>query len=370
MIRKSGKRKLVIELLALHYDKGYGFQQYILNLLDYFYDHRDYILYDDVIIVCKSTEINLLSKYHDRFVIKDFRICNYFHRLIIQTFLPYKLNLINIDLLISPANTSGLIKRCSEVLVIHDLLFKRKEWLPNRLMRWQRRLMMPISIRKADKIVAISEFTKTDIEFFYPKANGKIEVIYNSFNFSKYEDEESTDIQGEYFLAISTNADYKNQKTILKAFYEYCARGGDKFLVLVGKRNDNSEAGQVYGNLPQNIKEKIIWKSNISNGELGTIYRCASCFISASKFEGLGMPVVEAMSLGLPVLLSDIPPHREVSLNKGEYFEPTDDNSLADKMLNMGFERRGYDVDILKVFSENNTSAKYIELINDFFPGT
>ena len=76
------------------------------------------------------------------------------------------------------------------------------------------------------------------------------------------------------------------------------------------------------------------------------------------------MPVVEAMSFGLPVLLSDIPPHREVSLDKGEYFEPEDAEGLCAKMLNMSFEKKHYSEEVRDLFSDGNTAARYVELIN------
>ena len=357
-------RRLIIDLFALHKNKGYGFQQYILNLLDFFYTHRNIIIYDRVVLVCKDTETVILSKYTDKFEVIDFHTYNYLHRLWLQTIMPFRLNLTKDDLLLYPANTSGLIKRSPSLLVIHDLLFKRKAWLPDTLMRWQREILIPISIRNADKIVAISEFTKHDIEQFYPKSRGKVEIIYNPFNFRKYEGDKNAELGCNYFLAISTNVDYKNQKTILKAFENYCKNGGDKSLVLIGRINEGSEAHQLYIGLSEDVKGKIIWRSNISNEELGALYRSASCFISASKFEGLGMPVVEAMSFGLPVLLSDIPPHREVSLDKGEYFEPEDAEGLCAKMLNMSFEKKHYSEEVRDLFSDGNTAARYVELIN------
>lgn len=116
--------------------------------------------------------------------------------------------------------------------------------------------------------------------------------------------------------------------------------------------------------MSQPVKDRIIWKGNLSNAALGALYRGASCYVSASKFEGLGMPVVEAMSFGLPVLLSDIPPHREVSLGKGVYFKMEDADALCEKMLGMSAERKDYAADIQKMFSDEHTAARYVELIN------
>lgn len=356
--------RLVIELLNLERGKAYGFQEYICNLLNYFYYHRNDINYGRIIIWCKDTEKNFFNQYEDRFEVKGYKYSSYLGRHWLQTTLPFKNKLNKNDLIFSPGNITGVVKRCRIVLTIHDLLFKRKDWLPNKLIRLQREFLVPISIKNADLIVAISKFTKEDIENYYPNAKGKIEVIYNSFNFSKYDGGTATDNVGGYFLSISMNADYKNQKSVLKAFRIYRESGGDKQLVIVGRMNPDSEASREYSRLPQIVKEHIEWKSNISNKELGSIYKGASCFISASKFEGLGMPVVEAMSFDLPVLLSDIPPHREVSMNKAIYFNPSDVEEIAQKMLAMDFVRRGYKDDVREMFSEEKTSAAYIRVFN------
>lgn len=357
-------RRLVIELLSLENGKAYGFHEYIFNLLNYFYQHREKILYDKIIIWCKDASKSSFVKFEDKFEILDFSYESYLKRHWLQSYLPIKYQLNKQDLLFSPGNISGIIKRSSEILTIHDLLFKRKEWLPSKVMRWQRNLLVPISIRKADRIVAISDFTKEDIEHYYPRSKGKIEVIHNSFNFCKFDGNEKADIPHMYFLAISTNADYKNQITIIKAFKRYCENNGDKFLVFVGKLSATSAAANFLYSLPHAIQDRILWKSHISNSELGALYRDSSCFISASKFEGLGMPVVEAMSFGKPVLLSDIPPHREVSLGKAEFFGAMDSEKLSEKMLSMDFSKREYSREIRSLFSETNTSEMYINLIN------
>lgn len=362
--------RFIIDLLTLEKGKAYGFHEYVFNLLNYFYNHRGDICYSKIVIWCKESEKELFSHFNDKFEIEGFKYSSYVKKHWLQTFLPFKYGLNKEDLLFSPGNISGIVRCCSEILTIHDLLFKRKDWLPSKLMRWQREILIPIAIRKADKIVAISDFTKSDVEYFYPQSKGKIEVIYNSFNFSKYSGERVSNIGTPYFLAISTNADYKNQKTILEAYKEYIIKGGRKKLVIVGRLNERTEAYNVYHRMPAEVKVNIVWVSGISNEELGALYRDASCFISASKFEGLGMPVVEAMSFGLPVLLSDIPPHREVSMNLGDYFEPTDVDALSEKMLNMDFERRDYGERIRSKFSEENTSAKYVELINQIYVKT
>ena len=364
------ERTLVFDLLVLHKNKAYGFQQYVLNLLDYFYLYRERINYHRIILVCKKTEEIILSKYDDKFVIDSHSIHGYIHRLWCQTMIPFRLKLDKSDLLISPGNTSGLIAKSTELLVIHDLLFKRKKWIPSRIMRLQRELFIPISIKKADVIVAISKFTADDIVRYYKYAEGKIQVVYNYMNFEKFASPVSNIMNRNYFLTVSTSIPYKNQRTILQAFKKYCELGGSNDLVMIGKMPVESEPWEVFQSLPQHIQRRVTIMSDITNQSLGQLYNFADCFISASLFEGLGMPIVEAMSFGLPVLLSDIPPHHEVSLNKGVFFDPYNENELARLMLNLNNSKRNYCAEIKTLFSHENTSARYIDIINCIYENT
>ena len=358
------RNRLIIDLLIVKKGQSSGYQEYVFNLLNYFYKNRNLIEYKRIVIWCKDSEVEAFREYRDKFEIKPFHYNSYLRRFWLQTILPVREKLTYDDLLFSPGNTSGFIKRSRVILTIHDLLFKRKEWLPKTEMRWQRSIFIPSSIKKADRIVAISNFTKNDIEYYYPKAKGKIEVIYNSINFEKFEDAIEPQFDNDYFLAICSNAYHKNLQTVLKAFKVYCEKGGDKDLIFVGNFSHTGSVASLYESFPIDIKNRIVNKSGISNAELGGLYKGASCYITASLFEGLGMPVVEAMSFGLPLLLSNIPPHREVSLGMGVYFDPFNVEELSYKMLSMDFHKRNYSKDIRQLFDERNTSGNYVCLIN------
>ena len=95
-------------------------------------------------------------------------------------------------------------------------------------------------------------------------------------------------------------------------------------------------------------------------------------YVMPSLFEGLGMPVVEAMYFDLPVILSDLPVFHEVSFEKGIYFDPLDEKDLSDKMFvvqNNSF-CNSYKKQVMNMYSEQNTSHKYIELFNMLYNKT
>ena len=175
--------KLIVECLAYEKGKAYGYQQYLENLLNYFYLNVDKLNFSSIIIYCIDCQKPYFEKYGDKMIIYGCKVNNIISRLFVQSMISWKLNLNREDVVLFTGNYSSLIKRSRHVLVVHDLLFKRKKWIRNVRMRLQRTLYMPLSIKYADKIIAISNFTAKDIVSYYPESRSKINVIYNCFNF-------------------------------------------------------------------------------------------------------------------------------------------------------------------------------------------
>lgn len=360
--------RLVIDLLVMERHKSYGFQEYILNLLGYFHRHREDVLFDKIVIICKRGEESLFAEYSRLFDIVSYPYQSYLKRLWIQTMFPIWLKLKEHDVLLSPGNYTGLIKRCPTVLVIHDLLYKRKGLLKNRMMRYQRELFVPYSIRNADKVIAISKYTADDIRHYYPWVGDKICVVHNYLDFLKFSTTPSTS-KGLYLLAVSSNQYHKNLHTLIRAYGMYADVGGELPLLLVGVLDETTPAGKVYEQLPEPTRKRVIFRADISNEELGKLYQNAACYVSASLFEGLGMPIAEAMYFNLPVLISDGKVFREVSLGRGRYFNPLNADELCKLLLGVDGDKCNYSKDIITMFSEEKTSAKYVDIINNSATG-
>lgn len=362
-------RRLIIEALAFEYGKAFGYQEYIFNLLDYIYKHRKDILYDDVIVICLDSQSKYFTQYRNEISIKSYRCTSVYTRLFIQSYMPFDLRLTKQDLVLYTANYTSLFKKASYILVIHDLLFKRRSLFPYTLMRLQRQFYLPISVKLADKIVAISEFTARDVNSYYRNSTRKIDVIYNYFNFKKFPELQNI-IKEDYFISVCSSAYHKNTITVLKAFDKYSLKGGEYKLVLVGALKQKTESYLFYNQMSDLVKQKIFIYDKIDNNFLALLYTQSKAYISASLFEGLGMPIVEAMFFNLPVILSDYPVFHEVSMDKGIYFNPLVTDDLVDKMF---FIERNQDYsynykdEIIKMYSENNTSRKYIDLFNDIY---
>lgn len=364
------KQRLIIDVLAFEYGKSFGYQEYVLNLLDYFYTHRSDIPFETIIIVSLESQRKYFDKYIDRIQIKTYKCHSILGRLLIQSLMPLDLALKKHDLILYTANYSSLFKRCHHVLVIHDLLFKRKNLFPYNLMRFQREVYFPISIKLADRIIAISKFTASDIVHYYPNSRGKISVVYNYFNFEKFPSMACGTQRHNNFISVCSMAFHKNTITVLEAFEEYCLRKGTFDLLLVGALKKGTIQYERFEQMDIPIKNRVHIYDKISNSLLAELYQTSKAYISASLFEGLGMPIVEAMYFSLPVILSDYPVFHEVSMDRGLYYNPLNKDELVDKMFvvqsmkNIDFN---YSDDIRNVYSAENTSKRYIDILNSFY---
>lgn len=359
-----GDNTLVLDCLGYERNRAFGFNEYLFNLLDYFYVNRTELQYDKIVIACQKSQYESFDKYKDKFIIKCSKLAeNYIGKLVVMTGISFWLRLSKNDTVLFPGNYSGLLKRNKHVLVIHDLLYKRPELMRNRAMQRQRELFIPLSVKLADKVIGISDFTAEDIKKYFPDNKHKVVSIYNYMNLGKYGLPHSAEDDGMYFLTV-TNAWHKDWATLFRAFDNYVKAGGTRKLVVVGRIEQNVFSQDAYNAISEKARSMVIAKRAISNEEMGYLYRHASCYISTSLFEGFGMPIAEAMFFGLPVFLADIQVHREISMGMGEYFAPKDDAALLDLMLHSDYSRKGYQRIIAGKYDGDHTSKKYVDLLN------
>lgn len=297
--------------------------------------------------------------------------CNsYWKRFKVMNSLGTLLHLEKDDTILFPGNYSSLRKHCNHLLVIHDLLYLRKNLMRNRVFRWQRILFVPWSILLADKVVTISKWVKSDVETNYPKiSKDKIEAVYNYFDFNKYGDYYSDEIKQlistPYFLVVSADYPHKNVGKVIEAFSRYAALDSSTKLIIVGKMSE--ERKNQIDLLPKEFKERISILKGISDGDLAQLYRKAKAYINATEFEGLGMPLVEAMYLGTKVVSSNIDVAKEVTDGKAIYFNSTNIDELYHILCHLDEYSQSENSikGIAEKFSAKNTCGRYIEILNN-----
>lgn len=365
--------KLVVDIINFEHGRAYGYEEYLFNLLHYFAAHRSEIDAENVIVACQLEQLDYLkSSFADKFHYFALEGSSYMKRFYNSARLPYLLHLSEKDVILYTINYMPLLNsKCRKILVIHDLLFRHPEFCSRSLsflfFRFQRYVYVPASLRKADKVIAISEFTKKEIMHYYNTNPDKIETIYNFFNFGKYNSDdvcEINEIKKPFFLSICSGVRHKNHEVMLRAFNKYCEKNSTDLFVLVGSLYPS--AMHYLKSLSIEVQQRVVLLSHISNADINYLYKNAKGYISASLFEGLGMPVVEALHFNLPTFLSDTEIHREVSFNKAHYFEPSDWKSLASQMLNNTVST-DFTVEIEERYSEKNTSGRYVSVVNSLF---
>lgn len=259
--------------------------------------------------------------------------------------LPRQVRSENVDLLHVPGFSVGIQKTVPVVLTVHDLIGSK---FPNQkgvASKFYWGTWLPSSLKRADKILADSEYTKRDILELTHVSEDHIEVVYPSGH-EGYEPREnsairrelfsSLGIKGSYFLFVGTIEPRKNLNRILKAFAEFIKteKTARHFqLVVVGSKG--FAGGEAYKELLANSElseDNLIFPGYLPLSDLNELYAGALAFLFPSLYEGFGIPVLEAMASGTPVLTSTTSSLPEVAGDAALLVDPENTREIAQAM--------------------------------------
>ncbi len=221
--------------------------------------------------------------------------------------------------------------RGAVLISAYDLLVERFAPIFDESMYHQIRAEMRRSVAAADGIICISETTKAELIDFYQTDSSKLYVVplahsevFQPLPLSECQNE----LTGEkpFFLYVGGRGKYKNFKIILDAL-EIWAQKAEVDLVVVG---DEWTAAEKELLIEKNLYNHVRWVGHLDDRMLCLLYNCAQALIYSSLYEGFGLPILEAMACGCPVIASNIPSTVEVGHNIPIYFEPTARESLRD----------------------------------------
>ncbi|HTK24195.1 MAG TPA: glycosyltransferase family 1 protein, partial [Gaiella sp.] len=206
---------------------------------------------------------------------------------------------------------------CPVVVTIHDLSFEREDpVLMGRRDRWIFRRVVPRAARGAARVLTVSERTKRDLVERYGVPPERVVVTPNGVDPSFGPDGASCNLQlGPYALAVGAIQPRKNQLAALAA-----AREAGLELVVVGPVKDESVAAELRA-------QGARLEGYVAVERLAELYRGAACLVQPSRHEGFGLPVVEAMASGTPVVVVPDPALVEVA---GDAAVVVEESQLAD----------------------------------------
>ena len=191
-----------------------------------------------------------------------------------------------------------LAYRGRSVVTIHDLSFERDPSVMGLRDRLIFRAVVPRSARRADRVLAVSDRTKRDLVELYGVAPEHIVVTPNGVD-PVFSPNGRRPAERPYVLVVGTIQARKDPQTAIQALALIC----DKTLCLVfagpdkGGRGDAERAAQAAG-----VADRVEFRGHVSQDELAALYRGAACLVFPSRYEGFGLPVLEAMASGTPVV--------------------------------------------------------------------
>ncbi len=220
------------------------------------------------------------------------------------------------------------------VVTIHDLIFLRYPQYYRLFDRYIYNRKFRSACRKADRIVAVSECTKRDIVDFYGIDPAKIEVIYQGCNpvfaqtvlpKEKLRVQQAYGLPEQFVLNVGTIEERKNLLLAVQAIEQL----EGVHLVAVGRQTAYTDRVKTYIK-EHGLSERVHLFTRLNFGDLPVLYHMASLFVYPSHFEGFGIPIVEALSAGVPVIAATGSCLEEAGGAHSIYVHPDDATGLAD----------------------------------------
>ncbi len=266
-----------------------------------------------------------------------------------QVFFPKILSKYNLDIVHFPNFNVPLLYKQPFIVTIHDIIHhklgnvKKRNWL----YFWAYKKIIKSAVQNSKKIITVSEGSKSDIinEFNIPEE--KVVVIYEGSTEAKTslpkvinEFKKKYLLDKPFFLFVGVKQRNKNLPMLCKAFGRFVKESGLDFDLVIAGRTDPH-----YPDITQDclsLSENLVFIEHFNDEDLEILYHQATAFVSASLFEGFGLPGLEAMSRGLPLAVSNIPVFNEIYESGAIYFDPNSPESIAECLKLLAQDRLYY----------------------------
>lgn len=300
-----------------------------------------------------------------------------------QIALPRAIRKIKPDLLHCTSNTAPIGCSVPLIVTLHDIIFLEKKTSKNNSfyqnMGWYyRRFVVPRILPKCRKIITVSNFECARMRHELKLSEQQIAVIYNGFSKCFYPIEQTEEItkkylpEKEYLFFLGNTDPKKNTPRTLKAYSIYLKYSSRKLPLLIADLKENVIDQILKQEHIEDIKPMLRYPGYIPHSDLPAIYNGASAFLYTSLRESFGIPLLEAMACGTPVITSDTSAIPEVTGRGAILIDPKDENAIANALLKLEqdsacqTEQRNYGFERVKQFSWQKTAQQVLDIYQQF----
>jgi glycosyltransferase involved in cell wall biosynthesis len=222
-----------------------------------------------------------------------------------------------------------------KVVTIHDTVWKRFPETMKRGGPFVEGLLTPLSLQIAARIIADSQFTQSELKDLYPRFKSKIDVIYLASSLTADELTNGSPLSKPYFLFVGSNEPRKNLERMMRAYLQYHkASSSPSDLIIVG--TDQWGGFNIRGFIEDNdLKSSVHVIGKADDSTLRTLYSNAQAVLLVSLYEGFGLPLVEAMQWGIPLIASNTSSVAEIAGDAGLLVDPLDQDGIANAFSQM-----------------------------------
>jgi glycosyltransferase involved in cell wall biosynthesis len=276
-----------------------------------------------------------------KFVRLDFGATNRFTRIAREQYeLPGKVREAGVDVLWSLGYTAPFLSPCPQVVTIHDMQYKTYPQDMSFRDRIVTDLMVKLAAKRCKRVIAVSHFSKDEILKYTGVSPDKVDVVYEASNpafaepvpTEKRKQMLSTliPVDKPYIFSVANTHPHKNVHALVKAFGVIMGKIPHNLVMVGSPRLGENEVQDALRSISE--KNRVFRLQRVSMEKLVALYQGCDAFVFPSLYEGFGLPVLEAMMAGVPVIATKKASIPEVGGDGVKYFNPADDGDLAAKI--------------------------------------
>lgn len=298
-----------------------------------------------------------------------------------QCALPLAVRKTGVEVLHCTSNTAPLYSPVPTILTLHDIIYlttgKEKSMSRYQKLGWYyRRWNVPRVINRCRHIITVSETERIHIQNRFPSIGSRLSVVHNGCSecYRPLSEKETASVTRKYlpdphYLLFLGNTDpRKNAIGVLRAYHSYLQRSPHPLKLVVTGLKRNYVESLLSANGLKECAPQLVYTGYVPGEDLPALYNGASAFLFPSLKEGFGIPIIESMACGTPVITSNCSSLPEVAGNGALMVNPEKTEEIANALIrleedeNLRQQQIAYGLERAKLFSWKRTAEKYVQI--------